>query len=397
MALDHDIAIVGGGPAGIATALTIAQLAPDLLGRLVVIEKARFPRDKYCAGGLGGRGDRILARLGTVPDVPSVTIDGMSLRLSAGDVEAQAGTTIGRVVRRLEFDHTLATMAMGRGVRIVEGTKVETVGALGAELGAVVRTSDGELTARIVVGADGVGSAVRRSMGLSRGRLRAQVLELDTEPVDADVSRTTLRFDASDRGFNGYQWDFPTLVDGCPMVSRGIYNLRVVDEDSDIRSILARRLGRLGLSIDDYRLKRFAERGFDLHEPLALGPLMLVGEAAGIDPITGEGIAQALEHGWMAGQFIIDCLAGYCAPSAWTDRVRRSRLARDLSLRRRAVAAFYGPRRPALERFLLDYPAVLHLGCRHFGDLPYNRMTLLRVASAGLWRWVRRDQIASPS
>src|SRR5687767_13262856 len=98
-----DIVVVGGGPAGITTALALVRLAPSLRRRLVVLEKQAYPREKYCAGGFGGRGEKILADLEALPDVPSVRIDGMSLRTGAGETLARVPSA-GRVVRRIEFD-----------------------------------------------------------------------------------------------------------------------------------------------------------------------------------------------------------------------------------------------------------------------------------------------------
>ncbi|MBC7978638.1 MAG: FAD-dependent oxidoreductase, partial [Myxococcales bacterium] len=63
-----DVAIVGGGPSGISTALHLQAAAPR--ARIVVLEKAHYPRDKICAGGIGGRAFRILDKLGVEVDCP---------------------------------------------------------------------------------------------------------------------------------------------------------------------------------------------------------------------------------------------------------------------------------------------------------------------------------------
>src|SRR6185503_9430731 len=104
------------------------------------------------------------------PDVPSARIDGISFRGGYGELAVKIGA-IGHVVRRIEFDHALAEIAMKRGVRIEQATPVTAVRARGA--GAVVDTPRGEIEAAVVIGADGVGSVVRRAMGLSKGKLRA--------------------------------------------------------------------------------------------------------------------------------------------------------------------------------------------------------------------------------
>src|SRR5262249_53338784 len=160
---------------------------------------------------------KILEALGVSPDVPCAPVRGMSVRAQAGEVAAWIpGRAIGKVVRRIEVDHALAQAAMARGVDGRDGVRVG--GGARRASGATVSTSAGPIEARIVVGADGVGSAVRKAMGLSAGTLRAQVLELDTEMVVSDRDRRLLHFDVSQGDLDGYAWDFPTLVSGEPLV-----------------------------------------------------------------------------------------------------------------------------------------------------------------------------------
>ena len=87
--------------------------------------------------------------------------------------------------------------------------------------------------------------------------------------------------------------------------------------------MLAERLRERGLSIDRYRLKRFAERGFELHVPYAAPRALLVGEAAGIDGLTGEGIPQAIEYGAVAGAYLADKIGqGDFSFGDWSSVVR---------------------------------------------------------------------------
>ncbi|MGH7435646.1 MAG: NAD(P)/FAD-dependent oxidoreductase, partial [Polyangiaceae bacterium] len=126
-----DLVVVGGGPAGISTALHVLDASPGLASRMVVLEKASYPRDKYCAGAIGGRGLRVLERIGVRVDVPSVVINAISLR-AAGRTLVLREPEMGVVVRRIQFDESLAQEAMRRGVEVRQGAAVEHVEPAGA-------------------------------------------------------------------------------------------------------------------------------------------------------------------------------------------------------------------------------------------------------------------------
>jgi menaquinone-9 beta-reductase len=381
---DAEVVIVGGGPAGATTALSLAREAPELAARSVLLERARYPRDKPCAGALGARGDLLLRGLGVEVDVPSVPIDGISFRGAAAQAVAAPGA-IGRVVRRIEFDHALALAVIERGVPLREGVAVNIVRDEGD--GVRLATSRGELRARAVVGCDGVGSVVRRSLGIGVGKLRAQVVECDTEPVRSDPPRSLLHFDATDRGLNGYAWDFPTVVKGRSLVSRGVYGLNVSRDDLGMGARLDARLRRLGVEPLAGSKKRYAERGFEPMATLAMGRRMLVGEAAGVDPVTGEGIAQAIEYGVLAGRFLARALRAGDGPrvlEGWQRTVDGSRLAWDLRVRLRLMSLFYGRQRADVERFIVGSEDPLFVGCQHFASQPYDWPRLAEVVGRGL-------------
>src|SRR5262245_57500521 len=105
-----DVVIVGGGPAGASTALFLAHASPELAERILVVDKERFPREKYCAGGVGARADRLLGSIGLTVDVPSVWLNGVALRAMGQTLVVRDGA-IGRVIRRIEFDHELLRSA----------------------------------------------------------------------------------------------------------------------------------------------------------------------------------------------------------------------------------------------------------------------------------------------
>ena len=379
-----EVIIVGGGPAGIATALFLAHAAPERADRLVVLEKERYPREKFCAGAIGARADKLLASIGVGVDVPSVPIDGVAFR-AMGRTHVVREQGAGRVIRRIEFDHALARVATARGIKVIESARVAAVHRDGRSV--EVESSAGVFRGQVVVGADGVGSIVRRTLGFGATPYRAQALEVDTEPVEGDLPRDLLMFDVSERTLHGYYWDFPTFVDGRPMVCRGAYQLKPLEGSSrvDVQDVLAHELRARGLDLARYRRKRFSERGFHRQFPVAAPRTLLVGEAAGIDPITGEGIAQAIQYGALAGRYIARKLRERDLTFGdWSTAVRGDSVGRDLLVRTAAVRLFYGPYRPNVERFLLQSPDFIRVGLQHFAGRRWSKSAVARGAWGAL-------------
>jgi flavin-dependent dehydrogenase len=376
------IVIVGGGPAGLATALFLAAEAPALAPRIVVLERERYPRDKPCAGAIGARADKALWSIGLHVDVPSARIDGIEVRTSSGVVAATLPGA-GRVVRRTEFDHALAQAARTRGIEVRDGVRVLSLepGAHDVRLG----TSEGALRAAVVVGADGVTGICRRALGVIETPHRAQAIEVDTEPVPGDPPTGVVRFDLSRRDLPGYTWDFPTIVSGRALVSRGVYYLKTSNprHPVEIDAVLSTELGLRGLDLDRYEKRRYAERGFQgFHPSTAVGRerVLLVGEAAGIDPVTGEGIAQAVQYGHVAGSYLARKFRERDSDfSDWPRAVRHSSVGRDLLVRSALLRLAYGGPRSSVERFLAETPELLHLGFSHFAGRRYAKGAVLSV------------------
>jgi flavin-dependent dehydrogenase len=355
------------------------HFAPELCGRVLLVDKDHFPREKICAGAIGGRADRALGAIGVNVEVPSVLVHGLGITTRMGALDVRAPRAIGRVVRRVEFDQALLDEVRARGIEVRTGVRVE--GLRREPDRVVVQTSCGPVRARALVGADGVGSKVRKLIGLARGSYYAQAIEVDTVATDrSDV----LSFELLDPSFAGYGWTFPTLVGGERKVCRGVYRLTrgaPSDGGPDVARVLGLQLQRLGIADQGLVLKRFAERGLAPHEPCAAERVLLVGEAAGIDPVLGEGIAQAILYGRAAGQYLARCAArAQYGFGDWRDFLRRSRVGLDLRVRAAAVKWIYGSKRLATERWLSSSEHLARVGMSYFAGERVPRSTIARAA-----------------
>ncbi|MEO8700881.1 MAG: NAD(P)/FAD-dependent oxidoreductase [Kofleriaceae bacterium] len=377
----HDVVIVGGGPAGISTALHLQAAAPHL--RLLVLEKCRYPRDKICAGGIGARAFRILEAIGVEVDCPCVPLDAVAMRLPLDTmVVHQPGC--GAVVRRIEFDHAFAKVAMGRGIEVREDSAVTDVRVSDSHVELAIAGAD-PIQARAVVGADGVAGPVRRLAGFPRGELRAQVVELDTEAAPQDLPRDTVVFDFATSAMRGYAWDFPTQVAGKPLVCRGAYVLhdgKQPHAPGEPRARMAAYLSARGLDLADYTLKQFAEQGFEPGACVSKPRVLLAGESAGIDIATGEGIGQAIEYGALAGPYLAHALAVDDLRFAdWRETIDRRHLGLQMAIRHGCYRALYGRHRPIVERLLPRIPHLMRLGVQDFAGVPLSGIAMLRGAA----------------
>ena len=312
--LKHDIIIVGAGPAGISTALHLANLAPELVSRTLILEKACHPRPKLCGGGILPDAEVVLRQLGLdITKIPHVDVDwahfdyegkGMMMR---GEKD---GKFAFRTIRRYEFDAWLAAKARERGFLIHEKTAVKSIAA--TETGVVVITDQGEYHAAVVVGADGSNSLVRRAIVPHEDLHVARLLEIVTEskPEKSFHKQSDSYFDfvVLPQGIQGYVWDFPAVEKGKPVRVRGIYDSNVLSFKADVslRFALDEELGRHGLHLSDYKLEGHPIRWFDKKSAFSARRVLLVGDAAGTDALFGEGISIALGYGGFAAQAIRD-------------------------------------------------------------------------------------------
>lgn len=336
-----DVLVVGAGPAGSATAIHLARAGV----RVLLAEKATFPRDKPCGGGLTGRA---LARIPVDPaSVVERDVDRFELRLRYGPSFARTHhKPLIRMTQRRRLDAYLAEEAARAGAELRQGASVGDL--VGTETGTATARVGGErVHADVVVGADGANGVVARSVGLGEGIVLGVALEGNV-PLDVlrvpELDRTAVIELATLPG--GYGWVFP----------KGDHaNLGVGGWGSEgprVRDHLARLAREHGIdsaTLTDVRGHRLPMRR--LGTPPAAGRVLLVGDAAGlVDPLSGDGMYEAFTSARLAADAILSGdLAGYgAALSAALDHHAAASWAAKRALDRHPRAVFAAARAPGV-------------------------------------------------
>jgi len=298
-----DAIVVGAGPAGSTAAYRLATAG----ARVLLVDKARFPRDKPCGGGLTMRAIRELPV--SVEPVVEHVVDRMAFRLRYGrSFERGGDKPLILMTQRRRLDHFLAEQAAAAGADFRDGVKVGVVEADGHGARAVV---DGvPVEAEVLIGADGANGLTARSLALGGEPTLGVAFEgnVPHDAVDEERYRGLALIELGTVP-GGYGWVFP----------KGDHVNVGVGGWEHVGPTLRARLGDLceRHAIDPDAVESLRGHRLPLRRPgaaLARGRALLVGDAAGlVDPISGDGMYEAFVSSRLAAEAALDVLAGRSA------------------------------------------------------------------------------------
>ena len=362
MAIDVDVAVIGGGPSGAATAHYLASRGHSVL----VCEKKSFPREKTCGDGLTPRAVKVLKEMGLASEMESwehveglrVHAAGRTLELSFP--ELNDFDDFGLVKPRKDLDQIVLDNAEAAGAKVLYETQVkEPIFDRGVLTGfRAKRGSDvEEVNARWVVCAEGAATKFSRSLGKVRNEsypMGLAIRQYFTSPMEhSGWFEAYLDIRTKEDQVPGYGWVFP-VGDGTVNAGVGLLSTYGGWRDVNLHHLQNNFIAQLPreweVNQETVTSKPRAGRlfmGASVWPPHGPGFLM-VGDAAGmVNPCNGEGIAYAYETGRIAGRHLDEALRNGTSP-----------ILEDYS---RELKEVYGPYYRLGRRFvkLIGYPALM--------------------------------------
>jgi geranylgeranyl reductase family protein len=314
---EAEIAVVGAGPAGSIAALTLAERGHDV----ILIDKRLFPRDKACGDGLTSSAVAFLHELGLEQvlagaqpiDAVRVFVDWREHELTTMNAGSPGRPRHACCMPRKQLDHALVEMACAAGVRLVHGYVTQPLRSNGSVVGVELTRGVGQLAihAHHVVAADGATSRLRRQLGgqLSQPETFAYAVRRYVRSERQFTPAFEIYAPLPDGVMNyGYGWVFPVgkqvaNVGIGYLSTRGLPHPRSINEllDSFLTALQRYQGERLGNLDPTGRAIGGSFGGDFAAERCQLGGVLFVGDAGQTtDPITGEGIDQAMRSAYTA-------------------------------------------------------------------------------------------------
>lgn len=319
------VLIIGAGPAGCAAGMVLAQAGMDVC----VVDRAQFPRDKVCGDAVSNGGLALLRELHASDEVlarPHTLVTRASVVFPDGQRVDRDYDQPGMVIERYQLDDALRVSLERSGARLLQGVAIRH---LLQDQGAVVGAEGPSITwhAPITIAADGPNSLALAALAAERPR----------GPTLAVSSTAYMRGVSFPAGVNtadhylerelpmGYGWIFPDILGRANV---GVYQRADAYKKSGhtlkeaFDAFLARHPERFSNATMDGALRTWSLPLSQAPHPISGPGLLLAGDAGGfVDPLSGEGIWQALFTGVRAARTALDALAQK-RPLSRKDRLR---------------------------------------------------------------------------
>jgi geranylgeranyl reductase family protein len=327
---EFDVAIVGGGPSGAATAHYLASRGHSV----IVCEKKEFPREKTCGDGLTPRAVKVLQDMGlgdelaTWESVVGLRVHAANRTLELKFPELDDWPNFGLVKPRKDLDKIVLDNAEAAGAKVLFHTQAIEPTFEGGVMSGFVAKRDGEqerIRAKWTVCAEGSATKFSRSLGRVRNEeypMGFAIRQYFKSPLEkCGWFEAYLEVKTTDETLPGYGWVFP-VGDGTVNVGVGLLSTfedwRSVNLHQLQSSFVAQLPKEWEINEQTVASKERAGRlfmGGSVWPPHGPG-FILVGDAAGmVNPCNGEGIAYGYETGRLAGKHLDEALRNGSSPT----------------------------------------------------------------------------------
>ena len=311
-----DVVIIGAGPSGSNAAISYKKLNPDL--KIALVDKAIFPRDKSCGDAFGPGVISALKRFGNEhiledePEVVSTTLFGpknIGIQNYIPEVKNKEDSIV-YVIPRLDLDNRILNLAKEEEVETFEGYRFSKFFNNEESVSVEIENEAKEkyiLEAKLLVGADGANSRVRKSLNLKQNSdwnkaiaIRAYI---DSPNYLEIFKERTLMFEINVSAIKGYAWAFPSKGN-LLNIGIGVPLSVFKKEKMDIKNLLdefVKTLESRGVIVENLRMEKSFMLPFASSRPkLAHNRVALIGDAGSmINPMSGEGIFYGMEAGFL--------------------------------------------------------------------------------------------------